>query len=512
MSVCVAGVDCSTQSTTVLVLDASSGAVLARGCVPHDVRGVGGARESDPREWERALAAALAQTGRAREIAAIAVAGQQHGLVVLDDAGAPLRPAQLWNDTTSAQDVTALLAAFGEPAEPGQAAADGSGAPAGEVDAGAGASAVGGAERWARLTGSVPTTSFTVAKWARLRRVEPQLAARAAAVRLPHDFLTERLCGAAVTDRGDASSTAWFSAASNAYVDEVLALPGVALDPALLPAVRRGHEVAGTVTSAAAEAFGLRLGAVVAVGTGDNPAAAVGLGLGPGVPVVSLGTSATAYALSARPTADASGALAGFADAGDRFLPLACTLNATLAVDRVARWLQRDREQVAPAGEVVMLPYLDGERTPAYPLAAGSVVGLRHATDPGQILQAAYDGVVDALVDALDLLNEQVDGGLDPEAPLILIGGGANGAAWRETVARLSGRALRIPDDADLVAVGAAALAAASLDGSDPYEVARRWGRDRAVTTRPAQPVDAARRERMRVVRERLDGLNRLGG
>jgi xylulokinase len=159
-----------------------------------------------------------------------------------------------------------------------------------------------------------------------------------------------------------------------------------------------------------------------------------------------------------------------------------------------------------------MLPYLDGERTPAYPLAAGSVVGLRHATDPGQILQAAYDGVVDALVNALERLDDHVDGGLAPDAPLILVGGGASGAAWRETVARLSGRALRIPDDADLVAVGAAALAAASLDGSDPYDVARRWGRDRTVTTLPRQPVDVARRERMRVVRARLDAFNRLGG
>lgn len=474
----VAGVDCSTQATKVLVVDPDDGRIVAQGRAEHAVTGTGGVRESDPEQWWEALRDALAQTGRAGEVAAIAIAGQQHGLVLLDAGGRPLRPAPLWNDTTSAPDAEELIADLGGP------------------------------DAWARRAGSVPTASFTVAKWARLRRVEPAVAETAAAVRLPHDFLTERLCGEAVTDRGDASGGGWWCPAEGAYADDVLALPRVALDPALLPEVREGGDAAGTTGTAASAALGLPRDAVVAVGTGDNMAAAVGLGLEPGTPVLSLGTSGTAFAVTERPACDPSGTIAGFADAGSRFLPLACTLNATLAIDRVAAWLGRDREQVAPAGEVVVLPYLDGERTPAYPSAAGSIVGLRHATSAEQILQAAYDGAIEALLSALDLLDETT-AGLDPAAPLLLLGGGARGDAWRATVARLSGRAVAIPAETELVALGAAALAAASLTGGDAAAIARGWAGPR--TTLDAVARDEQRLTRIRDVRARLHELNAHG-
>jgi len=475
----VAGVDCSTQSTTVLVVDEADGSIVARGSAPHAVEGRHGARRSDPEGWWTALAAALAQTGRAGEVGAIAVAGQQHGLVVLDASGAPLAPAPLWNDTTSAPDAAALVEDLGRAA-------------------------------WAADTGSVPLASFTVAKWANLRRTQPALAAAAAAVRLPHDFLTERLCGRAVTDRGDASGTGWWSPAAGLYADQVLALERVRLDPALLPQVLTGAAPVGTVTAQAAAALGLRAGIAVAAGTGDNMAAAVGLGLEPGTPVISLGTSGTAYAVAERPAADPSGVVAGFADAGERFLPLACTLNATLAVDRVAAWLGLDREAVEPAGEVVVLPYLDGERTPDLPHAAGTITGLRHATTPGQILQAAYDGALEALLAGLDAI-EAAASPLDAHAPLVLVGGGARGAAWRATAARLSGRTVEVPDETESVALGAAALAAAArAGGGDAAALARRWDTRRG-TRITAVARDDARLARMRDVRARLAELNAAG-
>ncbi len=480
MGALVAGIDCSTQSTTAVIVDSDGGAIVARGQASHVVTGDGGARLSDPEGWWTALAAALARTGRAPEVAAIAVGGQQHGLVVLDGAGAPLAPAALWNDTTSAQDAAALVEDLG-----GRAA-------------------------WAARTGSVPLASFTVAKWAHLRRTQPAVTAAAAAVRLPHDFLTERLCGRAVTDRGDASGTGWWSPADGAYAADVLALERVGLDPALLPEVLTGAAPAGTLTPRAAQALGLPAGIVVAAGTGDNMAAAVGLGLEPGTPVISLGTSGTAYAVTERPAADASGILAGFADAGERFLPLACTLNATLAIDRIAAWLSIDRDAVEPAGDVVVLPYLDGERTPDLPHAAGTMTGLRHGTSAGQILQAAYDGALESLLAGLDAL-EAATGALDPAAPLVLVGGGARGTAWRASAARLSGRNVEIPEETDSVAVGAAALAAAALDGTgDGAALARGWDTRRG--TRLSTPGrDDQRLERMRSVRARLTELNAAG-
>ncbi|MDG4866056.1 FGGY-family carbohydrate kinase, partial [Streptomyces sp. T-3] len=214
----------------------------------------------------------------------------------------------------------------------------------------------------------------------------------------------------------------------------------VGLDPALLPTVVRPGEVAGTVRGVPELPFSR--GVLVAPGTGDNAAAALGLGLLPGTPVLSLGTSGTVYAVSRRPAADASGTVAGFADARGDWLPLACTLNCTLAVDRVAALLGREREAVEAGGAVTLLPFLDGERTPNLPGASGLLHGLRHDTSPGQILQAAYDGAVFALLKALDLVLA-TDPGADPAAedvPLLLIGGGARGNAWQQTVRRLSGR------------------------------------------------------------------------
>ena len=438
----VAGIDCSTQSGKAVLVDPESGSIVASARAPHTVTGTGGARETDPEVWWDALRHALAATGRAHDVAAISIAGQQHGLVVMDGAGRVLRPAILWNDTRSAPDAERLVALLG------------------------------GAAASAARVGSVPLAAFTATSWLWLRRVEPELAAQVAQVRLPHDWMTERLCGRAVSDRGDTSGTGWWSPAREDYDDEVLALLG--LDRTALPTVLGPRARAGEVTPTAAAALGIPAGIPVACGTGDNMAAALGLGVEPGVPVISLGTSGTAFAVSTTPATDATGVVAGFADATGRFLPLACTLNCTLAVDRVAGWLGLDRAAVEDGGEVVVLPFLDGERTPNRPHASGTFTGLRHTTTPGQILRASYEGAAFSLLDALDQLHG-TGSGLDPAAPIVLVGGGSRGRIWQHTIQRLSGRALRVPAHDELVALGAAAQAAGVLTGDAPETIARRW-------------------------------------
>ncbi|WP_031064287.1 xylulokinase [Streptomyces sp. NRRL WC-3742] len=443
----VIGFDSSTQSTKALAVDIDTGTVLGQGRAPHTVS-TGAGRESDPEQWWRALGEAAAATGWADRAAAVSVAGQQHGLVTLDATGAPVRPALLWNDVRSAPQAAALSAAIG-------------------------------AAELARRTGSVPTAAFTAPKWAWLRAHEPAAAERAAAVRLPHDFLTERLTGTAVTDRGDASGTGWWG--PDGYDRDIL--DRIGLDPGLLPEVLAPGARAGTVRPGTP----LREGTPVATGTGDNMAAALGLGLLPGQPVLSLGTSGTVYAVGRARPADPTGTVAGFADALGDWLPLACTLNCTLAVDRFAALLGRDREEVEEGGTAVVLPYLDGERTPDLPGASGLVHGLRHDTTPGQLLQAAYDGAAHALLAALDgVLSE---GGADPagEEPLLLIGGGARGRAWQRTVLRLSGRAVQVPEAQELVALGAAAQAAALITGERADEVARRWRTARGPVLEPVK-------------------------
>ncbi|MGP3984569.1 xylulokinase [Streptomyces sp. KR80] len=455
----VAGVDSSTQSTKVLVVDVDDGTVLASGLARHPVEGTDGARQTDPEAWWRALRDALAQTGFARQVAAIAVAGQQHGLVTLDRAGRPVRPALLWNDTRSAPEATLLIDALGGPAE------------------------------WAACTGTVPVAAITATKWAWLRRAEPHHAAATSAVRLPHDFLTERLAGRAVTDRGDASGTGWYATSAGAYEPRVLDLPLLELDPALLPEVCPADQPVGTTRRPAANDLGLREACVVAAGTGDNMAAALGLGLTPGQPVLSLGTSGTAFAVSTRRPGDPTGVVAGFADATGRYLPLACTLNCTLAVDRVAALLGVSREDTEPGGNLVVLPFLDGERTPNLPRASGLLTGVRHDTTAGQILRAAYEGAVYALLDALERVSE-VGSGVDPAAPLLLIGGGSRGAAWQDVVRRLSGRAALVPDQRELVALGAAAQAASCLTGEPATEIAQGWHTTRGAVHDPVARDD----------------------
>ncbi len=397
--------------------------------------------------------------------------------MVTDAGGRPLRPAILWNDTRSAAEARELRAALG------------------------------GAEWWAEQIGVVPVPSFTATRWAWLRRHDPDAAAAAEAVRLPHDFITERLCGRGVTDRGDASGTAWWSTLHEGYSDEVLEL--IELDRALLPEVLGARESAGEVGADAAEALGLTRGALVGPGTGDNMGAALGLGAAPGEPVVSLGTSGTAYAVMDERAADPSGTVAGFADAGGGFLPLAATLNATQAVDRFAGWLGLDREAAAERTSAVVLPYLDGERTPDLPRAAGMVAGLRHGTTREEILLAAYEGAVASLVEALDELS-QLGSGLDPDAAVLLIGGGARGSVWQRVVARLSGRRVLVPEADELVALGAAAQAAACLSGEDAGEVARRWDvRAGLMVDPPAEADGPETLARIRSVREATLELHR---
>ncbi|WP_349017303.1 xylulokinase [Streptomyces solicavernae] len=526
----VVGVDSSTQSTKVLVVDAGSGRVVASGQAGHTVS-PGAARESDPEQWWEALVEALRQCGgAAREAAAVSVGGQQHGLVALGGDGHPVRPALLWNDVRSAPQAARLIEELG------------------------------GAAWWAGRIGSVPAPAFTAPKWAWLREHEPEAAAATRAVRLPHDYLTERLTGEPTTDRGDASGTGWWASATETYDDEVLS--AICLDPELLPRVVRPGEVAGTVRARAELPFAD--GTLVAAGTGDNAAAALGLGLRPGTPVMSLGTSGTTYAVSRDRPADPSGTVAGFADARGDWLPLACTLNCTLAVDRVAALLGLDREAVEPGGTATFLPFLDGERTPNLPAASGLLHGLRHDTSGGQLLQAAYDGAAFALLRALDLvLGDKADskpgdkpdskpggkpdsksggkpggrnsavgagtagadtgprgacagtggggtgsGGADSGAPLLLIGGGARGTAWQETVRRLSGRAVQVPRARELVALGAAAQAAGLLTGEDPAAVARRWDTARGPLLDPVRRDDETL-ERLAAV---LDGAGPLFG
>ncbi len=434
VAVLVAGVDSSTQSTKVVVCDAATGSVVRTGRAPHP-----DATEVDPAVWWDAFGTATAG-GLLDGVSAISVAGQQHGMVALDESREVVRPALLWNDTRSAAAARDLVTELGGPAA------------------------------WADAVGSVPLASFTVTKLRWLAQHEPAAAARVSDVVLPHDWLTYRLTGELVTDRGDASGTAYWSPRTGDYRDDLLQLafgrvPGT-------PRVLGPAEIAGETAD----------GMVAAAGTGDNMAAALGLAIEPGDVVVSLGTSGTVFATFDVVTADASGIVAGFADATGVQLPLVCTLNAARVLTSAATMLGVDLAGLeklalaAPqgAGGVVLLPYLDGERTPDLPDATGTLGGLTRANaTPENLARAAVEGMLCGLADGIDALRAV---GV-PVERVLLIGGAARSAAVAEVAPIVFGCPVAVPPPAEYVALGAARQAAWVLSGS---------------SRPPGWPVDAA--------------------
>jgi xylulokinase len=424
----VLGVDSSTQSTKVEVRDADTGALVAEGRAPHPPT-TPPRSEQYPDAWWEALE--LARAGLPN-VDAISVAGQQHGLVALDADNEVIRPAKLWNDTESAPDARWLRNQLDD-------------------------------DGWARACGSVPLAAFTITKLSWLHRIEPEAWARLARVCLPHDWLTWKLSGEFVTDRGDASGTGYFSASENVYCLDLLAIVERDADwISRLPRVAAPTDVVGRCGDA-----------VVGPGTGDNMAAALGIGLEPGDVAISIGTSGTVFTVSHTPTFDASGAVAGFADATGRYLPLACTLNATKVTDAVAGLLGVDAMRLdalaldaqAGAGGVTVVPYFDGERTPDRPDATGTIAGLRSDVTREQLARAAYEGVVCGLLEALDALGAT---DVDTGGRLVLLGGGARSPAFRRVLADLTGRSVMVPAPSEHVATGACVQAAAVLHGAWP--------------------------------------------
>jgi xylulokinase len=245
--------------------------------------------------------------------------------------------------------------------------------------------------------------------------------------------------------------------------------------------------------------------------------AALGLGLQPGDVVISLGTSGTVYAVAEQPVTDGSGAVAGFADATGRFLPLVCTLNATRVTDAFARVLGVERDGfdglalAAPpgAGGLTLLPYLDGERTPNRPQAHGVLDGLRADVTPAQIARAAVEGVVCGLLDGLDALVAA--GVAVGRGRLFLIGGGAQSVAFRGTVAGLTGRPVVVPDATESVATGACVQAAAVLHGCAPEQVARGWDLGAGAVTEPDADIDRHEVRRRYAQRRDAEGAAQTG-
>ncbi|MEJ7633626.1 xylulokinase [Aeromicrobium sp.] len=419
----VLGIDSSTQSTKALLVDAGSGEVVARGSARHP-----DGTSVDPRAWLDAFDQAT--DGLLDRATALAVGGQQHGMVALDSADLPVHDAILWNDTRSSGAALDLIAEMGGP------------------------------EACADAVGSVLVASFTSTKLRWLRDHEPEAAGRTHRVLLPHDYVSRHVTGGdPFTDRGDASGTGYFSTAEDDWLPEIAE---AALGHAVaLPRIVASGEVAATTAS----------GLVVGAGTGDNMAAALALDLEPGDVVVSIGTSGVASAITEARICDGTGSVTGFADATGHFLPMATTMNAARILDLQARLLGVDHEELgrlaltAPPGAngLTILPYYDGERTPNRPDSTGTWAGLTSSTSREDIARAAFEALLCSLADAVDHLSGQT--GLIPRR-ILMVGGAASNEAVHAIAPAIFETPVTVPAPGEYVALGAARQAAWTLAGS----------------------------------------------
>jgi xylulokinase len=411
------GIDSGTQSTKVLVVDAKNGALLASASQAYDLIPdlPPGAKEQHPHTWRDSTAAAIRQALRGAkaspaEIKAIGVSGQQHGFVPLDRNGDVIRPAKLWCDTSTAAECDEIM------------------------------DKLGGFKKTIRALGNAVLPGFTASKILWLKKHEPKNYARLATVLLPHDYLNFWLTGRKVMEYGDASGTALLDVRRRKWCATALD----AIDPDLarkLPPLMPSDQPAGTLQLSTAKQLDLRTDVLVSAGGGDNMMGAIGTGnTRAGVITASFGTSGTIYACSEKPVIDPEGEIAAFCDSTNRWLPLLCTMNVTVATEMMRLDFAYTHEtfaskaaSVPPGSEgLLLLPYLEGERTPNIPEGTGVMLGINPRTfSASHYCRAAMEGVTVGMNYGLRRL---ADLGVKP-AQIRATGGGAKSKVWRQIMA-----------------------------------------------------------------------------
>jgi xylulokinase len=439
------GIDCGTQSTKTIAFDGDSGVILAAAAQNYDViSGLPpGHLEQHPYVWTEAVDATVFQVldilgGRRGEVHGIGVSGQQHGFVALDHAGHVIRPAKLWCDTSTAAECDLLRNHFG------------------------------GARALIEKIGMDMLPGFTAPKILWLKRHEPENFARLATALLPHDYLNFYLTGMYRMEFGDASGTALLNVRTRSWERDVLDF----IDPALLekmPVPGSSREASGTLRPELAQRWSLRADVVVSAGGGDNMMGAIGTSnVAPGRVTVSLGTSGTIYAYSEKPVIDPGGEIAGFCDSTDAWLPLICTMNVTVATEAVRHLFNWSHAQfdaavrsVPPGADgLLLLPYLQGERTPNLPNGTGVLHGLSTRTmTPAHLARATMEGVTLGLAYGLQRMRMV---GIVP-TEIRLTGGGSKSAVWRQICADVFGCRVVTLAESEGAALGAAIQALAAV-------------------------------------------------
>ncbi len=446
----VAGIDAGTQSLKVVIYDAAQRQLLASASAPLELHSADdGGREQDPAAWVAAMEDCFARIDPQLrlQVQALAVSGQQHGFVALDAEGQVLAPAKLWCDTSSSAECAQIM------------------------------DAVGGAQRCIELAGNPILAGYTASKLPWTAKHRPDAYAKLAHILLPHDYLNFVLTGQYYCEYGDASGTGWLDVRTRQWSPQLLKAtdPNRDLGQCLPPLV--DADALFDIAPAMAARLGLANTVKVGAGGGDNMMAAIGTGcVAPGKLAMSLGTSGTLFASSDVPVVDPAGAWAAFCSSSGGWLPLICTMNCTVATEQVARMFGFSSREgdahiaATPPGAdgLLMLPFLNGERTPDLPLGKGVLAGLdAHTMNASHFYRAAMEGATYALKYGFDAF---VVAGMQ-FGRIVLTGGGSNSPAWRQMIADVFGLPVEVPQQAEGAAFGAALQALWALQRSAGNDV-----------------------------------------
>jgi xylulokinase len=450
------GIDLGTSSVKAIIIDEQAH-ILGVGSreYPINVPQPGWA-EQNPDDWWQATILAIRQAQQQagqQPVDAIGFSGQMHGTVLIDSRKQPIGPAIIWADQRTADEVAEITEIIG-------------------------------VDQLARIAGTAPAAGFMGPTVCWLRKHDPARLDKARACLLPKDYVRLRLTGDVGTDATDASSSALFDVRQRQWSDvilEALDLPGH-----LWPNVFESADVAGALTTSAAEVLGLEVGIPVVAGCGDQPAQAVGNGLiDPGIGSITIGTGGQLFAPQSRPQADPLLRLHTFCHApADRWFIMGAMLSAGLSL----RWLRDLHGMTAdpdaypklsalaaavPPGAdgLLFLPYLVGERSPIMDARArGSFVGLALGHGLGHMARAIMEGVAFAMRQILDVML-----GVDvPVSQLLASGGGLAAPLWRQIVADVLNRPLLLASGQERAGVGAAVIAGVGIGTYSSYAEARR--------------------------------------
>ena len=417
------GIDLGTSAMKLLLMDAAGNIKnIVSKEYPLEFPRPGWSQQK-PEDWANALFEGIPELLSgfdASTVAGIGCGGQMHGLVVLDEQDAVIRPAILWNDGRTAKQVDYLNNEVGK-------------------------------DKLSALTANIAFAGFTAPKILWMKENEPENFKRIAKIMLPKDYINYILTGVHSCDYSDASGMLLLDVAGKCWSKEMLKICGIS--ESQMPTLFESYACIGTLDPQIADRLGLPGAVKVCAGAGDNAAAAVGTGVvGEGGCNISLGTSGTVFISSEKFGVDDSNGLHAFAHADGGWHLMGCMLSAASCnkwlMDEILQASDYAAEQVAIQEEklgenhVFFLPYLMGERSPINDTnARGTFIGMTMDTTRADLVQAVLEGVAFAIRDSVEVARSL---GIEINSSKIC-GGGAKSPLWKQIFANVLNCELEIP-------------------------------------------------------------------